>query len=107
MKVVYIAHKLSASSQEGMSVNRELAKDWLAHCAKLGNAPIASWIPLSERWSEEEGRELGLKIDVKLIERCDEVWLCGPVVSAGMKIEAEAAERLNIPVVRMEEIPCH
>ena len=34
--------------------------------------------------------------------RCDELWAFGPVISSGMQEEIAAAERLRIPVWRMD-----
>lgn len=100
MKIVYIAHQRASPTPEGRDDNREAAKDWLAWAAHQGVAPVASWIPLSERWTEEQGRSLGLTIDCELVRRCDELWLCGPVVSPGMQKEKETAELYGIPIRR-------
>jgi hypothetical protein len=57
-------------------------------------AVVADWIVLSGQFSEEH-RELGLRCDLALIERCDEVWLCGGRVSPGMALEAAHARELD------------
>jgi hypothetical protein len=102
MRVVYIAHPLSAPTEEGRQANRKRAGVLTALIASFHKvAPVCSWIVLSEHWSEAEGRELGLKIDCALIERCDEIWLCGPVktLSAGMQIEHDHAVAHGVSVV--------
>lgn len=38
-----------------------------------------------------------------VLEACDELWLCGDRMSAGMLAELEAAERLGIPVRSIPE----
>lgn len=94
MPVVYIAHPLRGETPEATATNRRRASVLTAAiAAKHKIAPVASWVILSEHWTEEEGRELGLKIDCALIGRCDELWLCGPVkaLSAGMQIEHDHA----------------
>ena len=46
-------------------------------------------------------RETGLAIDFEIIERCDELWLCGRRVSPGMKLEATHAWRNGKDVFRV------
>lgn len=102
MKVCYIAHPLSAPTEDGRQANRIRASQLTALIASTHKvAPVCSWIVLSEWWTESEGRELGLKIDCALIERCDELWLCGPVkaLSAGMQIEHDHALAHGVAVV--------
>lgn len=86
MKLVYIAHPYNAPTAEERAENRELAKRWVAFAAHHGFAPIATWITLTELWTERD-RSLGLDIDCEIASRCDELWLCGPRVSNGMKLE--------------------
>lgn len=99
--IVYFAAPLRGATPEETAANRDAASVLVASASKLYPiAPVCSWIVLSSRWSEEEGRKLGLEIDCALIERCDELWLCGPKrpLSEGMKIEAEHARRCLIRV---------
>lgn len=95
MKVVYIAHPLGAGPDRVRNLRR--ARLWVCWAAELGYAPIADWIILASHWDESR-REQGLAIDVELVKRCDELWLCGNRVSPGMKIEAEAAEAAGVKV---------
>lgn len=97
MKVVYCAHQLGAGPDREQ--NRANAAKWCAWISSLGFAPVAGWIILSGEWSESaDNRSMGLAIDVALVGRCDEVWLVGGRVSAGMEIEGAAALRLGKPV---------
>src|SRR5690606_10687278 len=98
MKVVYVAHPLGQGPDR--ELNRQRAARWCGYLAKAyGIAPVADWIVLSGVWDEEDGRTLGLAIDVVLVQRCDELWLVGGRVSPGMQIEAEAARASGIPVI--------
>ena len=47
-----------------------------------------------------------MKMGNQILALCDELWLCGDVISSGMRKENELAEELHIPVrkVSMEEI---
>jgi hypothetical protein len=96
MKVVYVAHPLGAGPDR--EKNRQRAARWVAWVGDQGCAPVADWIILSGVWSENR-RDEGLSIDVELVKRCDELWLVGGRVSAGMSIEADAARKAGIPVV--------
>lgn len=100
MKVVYIAHPLNAPTREGIEANRANAAKWCAWAARQGVAPVADWIILTGQWEESAAnRELGLRIDLALVARCDAVWLVGGRVSSGMQLEADEARRLGVPVV--------
>lgn len=96
-KVVYISHPLNAPAFDAIERNRENASRWCAWAALQGFSPVADWIVLSGVLSEEH-RELGLACDLALIERCDELWLVGGRVSAGMAIERDHAERRGMRV---------
>lgn len=103
MKSVYIAHPLGAGPDR--EFNRARAARWVAWAGLQGVAPSATWIVLAGQWDEsEENRTRGLAIDVTLVKRCDEVWLVGGRVSAGMKIEANAAIEAGIAVVDMTHL---
>ena len=95
-KVIYLAHPLGDGADRPLNIER--AKKWVAWAADQGASPIADWILIASVWSEAK-REEGLAIDKTLIERCDEVWLCGPRISPGMNIESAHAKSKGIPVV--------
>lgn len=95
--VAYIAHQLSGDRE----ANRAAAAKWVAWAGKQGVAPVATWIVLAGEWDEETGRDLGLDIDRRLIERCDVVLLCGPRLSGGMQVEAEHAQKVGVPILNL------
>lgn len=99
MRVVYIAHPLGSGPDR--EENRRMAAQWVTWAARKGVAPIATWVTLAGEW-DESMRDEGLAIDCALVRRCDELWLCGPRVSPGMQLEAEAAERAGVPILRFE-----
>lgn len=97
-KAVYIAHPLGAEHETRIR-NREAAAKWVAWAGDHGVCPMASWITLSGEWPEtDEYRAKGLSMDFAQILRCDELWLCGPEVSAGMAMERDFAESYAIRV---------
>ena len=96
MRVVYVAHRLSGDWPGNTAAAREFVK----HAAHHGVAPVAPYLTLDGLLVEPDDRELGLEIDLVLLARCDEVWLCGPVISPGMLLELDAARARGIPVSR-------
>lgn len=102
LNVVYLAMPLSAPTAEGREANRRRAAELSAYIAWIEKVAVANtWPMLAEFWSEEQGREFGLKLDCAIIARCRELWLCGPVqeLSAGMQIEYDFAKGQGIKVV--------
>lgn len=94
----YIAHRLNAPTRAGIEANRTNASIWVCElAARFPIAPIADWLILTGRWPETM-RDRGLAVDLALVERADEVWLVGPVISSGMGLEAAHARALGKPV---------
>jgi hypothetical protein len=95
MKLVYIAHPLSGD----IAANLARAKRWLRWVLdlELPIAPIAPWIDIVEAWNQTGEHEdaylrwRGLEMDLAVVERCDEIWLCGGRVSTGMELERQHA----------------
>jgi hypothetical protein len=97
VRVVYLAHALSAPTREGIEANRARGARWAAWILKTYRvAVIADWIWCTGELEEtQENRTLGLAMDVELVSRADEVWLVGERISEGMRIEATQAFRLG------------
>jgi hypothetical protein len=95
MLLVYIGAPLGAGPDRDKNIQRAL--DWVAWAGEKGVIPIAPWVSLAQRWAEDK-RDLGIAIDLALVPRCDELWLCGEVVSPGMRLEAECARQNRVPV---------
>ena len=62
------------------------------------------WLPLF--LSEETERELAIDLDLRLMDACSELWVCGDVISDGMRREMAYAADIGIPIrhVKEEEI---
>lgn len=106
-RVIYLAHQLNAPTREGIEANRAAAAQWAGFLSRYFEvAPECSWIVLTGVWEETpENRELGIKVDLALVEKCEEVVLVGPRVSSGMLTEARHARIKGIPVANMTGLP--
>jgi hypothetical protein len=47
---------------------------------------------------DPEQRERGLAFGIALLDKCDELWVCGDVISRGMAAEIEEAKNIGIPI---------
>lgn len=95
-KLVYIASPY-AGDVEG---NVAFAKAACRYAAAQGYTPVAVHLMypqfLDDRVPKE--REAGLKMGRRVLAACDEFWLCGEKLSAGMRAEKAEAKRLGIPI---------
>ena len=96
MRLVYIAHPLSGNWDTNIAASRR----WVRAALDVGVAPVAPYLMTEGILHEPEDREAGLLLDEAFIDRCDELWLCGETVSAGMEREAARARAVPIPVRR-------
>jgi len=89
-----------------MEHNTEMAIQYSRHAADQGVIPYAPHL-LFTRFLDDlkpEERELGCKMGLEMLEKCDELWVYGPRISAGMAAEIDHAERLGIPTQYIPEI---
>jgi hypothetical protein len=101
MKIVYIAHPISGNVAANLERIRLIARQIMLEDPKIvAFAPY--WFDchvLNDDVPAE--RQRGIANDIELFKRrfIDEVWLCGPRISAGMLAEKNLAEQLGIPVI--------
>jgi hypothetical protein len=105
MKLIYLAHPLSGREK----VNRAKAKLWLKHITESRDEPaavIAPWITESEIWDDsiQAERVQGLERCAAVIERCDELWMCGGRISEGMRFELDVAQKAGLTTVDLTEL---
>jgi hypothetical protein len=100
MKRIYLCHQLNAPTREEIENNRSRAAEWAAWIVRAFDVAVsADWIWLSGVPPENERtRALGLRCDLAHIAKCDELWMVGPRISSGMKIESDEAKRLGLAV---------
>ncbi len=96
MNLVYIASPL-AGDIEG---NIQKALGYCRLAAEQGVAPVAPHTIFTRFLDDHDPaeRKLGLKMGFALLTRCDELWVFGDIISAGMRSEITIAEKHDIPV---------
>ena len=100
--VVYICSPYSGDIRR----NTEMARRYSRYAIDKGFVPITPHLYLPGILSEETERDLAISIDLTLLERTDEMWICGNVISEGMKREIAHARAIRLPVrcIKEEEI---
>lgn len=99
-KLVYIAHPVGGNIKANIKKILQLCHD--IHKKNENIIPFAPYIValyyLSDKIIEE--RKLGMLANQEHFKRktMDEVWLCGPNISEGMKQEIKLAIKYKIPI---------
>lgn len=102
-KLVYIASPYAGDVEN----NVRFAKEACRYAVKQGATPVAVHLlyPQILEDSIPAERKAGIQMGLRLLEVCDELWVCGRQISQGMNIELSAAKKLGITVRWVEEIP--
>ncbi len=94
LKLVYICSPLQGDIQG----NIKKAIGYCAYAANKGVLPLAPHTIFTQYLDDTipEQRERGLTMGIELLKRCDELWVCGNIISKGMKNEIAFAQRNGI-----------
>nr|WP_308625353.1 DUF4406 domain-containing protein [uncultured Eisenbergiella sp.] len=95
-KLVYIASPYAGDVES----NAAFAIDACRYAMEQEVTPVAVHL-LYPRMLDDcvpAEREAGIRMGLRVLEACDELWLCGDRLSRGMKAELKEAGRLGIPV---------
>jgi len=97
MKLVYICSPYAGD----IEYNTMMAIKYCRYAAGRGVIPLAPHLLLPRFLCESnpEEREMGIKMGLKLLALCSELWVFGYRISAGMRREIAQAERLGIKIV--------
>ena len=89
--LVYICSPFS-SDPEGNSIR---AREFCRFALGKGQIPLAPHLMFPQFMSDAEPaeRELALFMDIILMGKCDELWVLGDTISAGMSVEIEKAKK--------------
>lgn len=85
---------------QNQHANLTLAKLCCKVVLRSGHVPIAAhlFFPQLLNDSIEEERRLGIACGIKLLSKCDELWIFGEVVTDGMREEIKYAMENSIPM---------
>lgn len=102
-KLVYIASPYAGD----VEANVAFAKSACRYAMEQGATPIAVHLLYPQMLDDSipAEREAGIRMGLRVLAACDELWLCGDRLSHGMRAELTAAEQLDIPVRRIADIP--
>lgn len=98
-RLVYIASPYAGDIERNVA----FAKAACRYAAAQGCTPVAVHLIYPQFLDDQvpEEREAGLKMGMRVLAACDEIWLCGERMSAGMKAEEAEAKRLGLPIQRV------
>ena len=100
-KLIYIASPYAGD----IEANTAFAKRSCRYAIRQGHTPIAVHLLYPQMLDDFDPaeRELGLRLGHRVLEMCDELWLCGNRISTGMAREIEEAKKLGIPIRQIGE----
>ena len=96
--LVYIASTYAGETEDNIS----RAKGYCRFAVSKGVIPLAPHLLYPQFMDDydEDQRILGLRFAIALLCRCDELWVFGEKVSAGMAKEIEKAEKRGMRIRR-------
>ncbi|QNK41553.1 DUF7768 domain-containing protein [Caproicibacter fermentans] len=104
-KLVYIC-----SPYHGvMERNRLNAVEYCEYAAQMGVIPLAPHTIFTQYLDDDvpSQREVGLKMGLELLRRCDELWVFGSVITEGMEQEIIEANISQIPIRLLPDFNIH
>lgn len=102
--LVYICSPYSGDIQR----NTVLARRYSRLAVIRGCIPLAPHLLLPQFLSDAAERELAIRIGLQLLEKCQEVWICGNLISEGMHREIARAKEIGLAIrnIKEDEIEC-
>ena len=100
MKTVFIAHQVSGDIKENIKSALRWARWALKTKSVVPVVPYAYFCMILDDADEGE-RGLGTNCSMAILQRCEELWLCGPIPNKDSQVwkEIEEAHRMNKKVV--------
>lgn len=98
-KLLYITSPYAGDVEKNVA----FAKAACQYAMEQGCTPVTVHLlyPLLLDDSNPAEREAGIRMGLRVLEACDELWLCGSLISYGMQEKLSAAEWPGIPVRRI------
>lgn len=96
MKLVYICSPYAGDIES----NIRFAKAACRYAAEQGCAPVAVHLMYPQILDDSipAQRGIGIRMGLRVLASCDELWICGLCISHGMSCEIAEAERLGVPI---------
>ncbi len=93
MKRVYICSPYSGDVEN----NVKMAREYCRYAIDLGCLPIAPHLLYPQILDDNNPAErmLGIKMGLEILDICDEIWICGELISTGMEKEIAYAEKVS------------
>lgn len=91
--LVYVCSAYAGNEAE----NTDKAKQYCRFALEQGQIPLAPHLIFPAFMTEEE-RELIMFMDLILLGKCQELWVFGDTITAGMKAEIDVAKRRRQPI---------
>ena len=100
--IAYICSPYSGDTRR----NTQAARRYSRYATDRGCIALAPHLLLPQYLSEETERELAISTDLRFLDMCQELWVCGNRISEGMRREIVHAQEADIPVryIKEEEI---
>lgn len=101
MKLIYVASPYAGDVEKNIA----FAKRACRYVMEQGHAFFAPHLlyPQILDDTDPEERKAGMKFGIRILEICDELWVCGDRISTGMEMEIELAKQLGIPIRYVSE----
>lgn len=101
MKLVYICSPYAGEVER----NIRFAQEACRYAISQNCAPVAVHLLYPQLLDDmvPKERKIGIQMGLRILINCEELWLCGSRISAGMLYELKESERLGIPVRRVSE----
>ena len=98
-RMIYICSPYAGNTEENIAFARQAC----GYAIRQGAVPLAPHLLYPQILNDSvlEERETGIRLGLEILERCEEFWICGDRMSAGMKREAAYAKARGIPVRRI------
>lgn len=100
MKLIYVASPFSGDVERNVGYAKQACRKVM----ESGHAFFAPHLIYPSMLNDEvpEERQLGIEMGLAMLSRCDELWVFGGRISAGMQAEIQEAQRIGIPILRMD-----
>lgn len=107
MKLIYICSPFRSGNKVEQYANVRAAQNYCRDAYKKNCIPVAPHLYLPQFLDDDTPaeRDLALRIGLRLIDYCSEVWVHGDRISDGMRGEIEYATVTGKPVIYKNGIP--